>query len=40
VLKILNNNKLKDKLIQGGLETAKNWTWNKVVNKIEEALKE
>jgi len=37
VLKILNNNKLKDKLIQGGLETAKNWTWNKVVNKIEEA---
>jgi glycosyltransferase involved in cell wall biosynthesis len=40
VIKILNNQRLRDSLIQGGLETAKQWTWDKVVDKFEKAIKE
>jgi len=40
VTKILNNQRLRDSLIQGGLETAKQWTWDKVVDKFEKAIKE
>jgi len=39
VIKILNDQRLRDKLIQGGLETAKQWTWNRVVDKFEEAIR-
>ena len=40
VIKILNNQRLRDSLIQGGLETAKQWIWDKVVDKFEKAIKE
>jgi len=40
VIKILNNQRLRDSLIQGGLETAKQWTWDNVVDKFEKAIKE
>jgi glycosyltransferase involved in cell wall biosynthesis len=39
VIRVLNDQRLRDKLIQGGLETAKQWTWNKVTDKFEEAIK-
>jgi glycosyltransferase involved in cell wall biosynthesis len=39
VIKVLNDQRLRDKLIQGGLETAKQWTWDKVTDKFEEAIK-
>jgi glycosyltransferase involved in cell wall biosynthesis len=40
VIKILNNQRLRDKLIQNGLETAKQWTWDKVTDKFEEAIRD
>jgi len=40
VVKILLDDKLRERLIEGGLETAKQWTWDKVVDKFEETLKE
>jgi glycosyltransferase involved in cell wall biosynthesis len=40
VLKILKNDKLREKLIEHGIETAKQWTWDKVVDKFEQAIKE
>jgi len=40
VIKILNDQRLRDKLIQGGLETAKQWTWDRVTDKFEKAIKE
>ena len=39
-LRILRDNKLKEELIEGGMETAKHWTWDKMVDKFEEAIKE
>jgi len=39
VIKILQDDKLRDRLIEGGLETARHWTWDKVVGKFEYALK-
>jgi glycosyltransferase involved in cell wall biosynthesis len=38
-LKILRDNELRERLVKNGMETAKQWTWNKVVNKFEEAIK-
>jgi glycosyltransferase involved in cell wall biosynthesis len=38
-LKILKNDDLREKLIEGGINTARQWTWDKVVNKFEEAIK-
>jgi len=38
-LKVLNDTKLREKLVEGGLETAKMWTWDKVINKFEDAIK-
>jgi len=40
VVKILNDQRLRDKLIQNGLETAKQWTWDRVTDKFEKAIKE
>ena len=40
VLKILKDDKLREKLIERGIETAKQWTWDKVVDKFEQAIKE
>jgi len=39
-LRVLKDDKLRERLIEGGIKTAKRWTWDKVVNKIEEAIKE
>ena len=39
VLHILRDSKLRERLIEGGLETAKKWTWDKVVDKFEKVLK-
>jgi glycosyltransferase involved in cell wall biosynthesis len=39
-LRVLKDDKLKEKLIEGGIETAKRWTWDKVTDKFEEAIKE
>jgi len=40
VLKILKDNKLREKLVEHGIQTAKQWTWDKVVDKFEQAIKE
>jgi glycosyltransferase involved in cell wall biosynthesis len=40
VIKILNDQRLRDKLSQNGLETAKQWTWDRVTDKFEKAIKE
>lgn len=37
---VLTDEKLREKLVQGGLETAKKWTWDKVVDVFEKAIKE
>jgi len=39
-LRVLKDDKLKEKLIEGGIETAKRWTWDKVTDKFEKAIKE
>jgi len=39
IINLLTNDKLREKLIEGGLETAKQWTWERVVDKFEEAFK-
>jgi glycosyltransferase involved in cell wall biosynthesis len=39
-LRVLKDDKLREKLIEGGIKTAKQWTWDKVVDKFEEAIKE
>jgi glycosyltransferase involved in cell wall biosynthesis len=38
-LKILRDDKLKEKLIEHGIETARQWTWDKVVDRFEQAIK-
>jgi glycosyltransferase involved in cell wall biosynthesis len=40
VIKILNDQRLREVLIQNGLETAKQWTWDKVTDKFEEAIRD
>jgi len=40
LLKVLQDDKLIDKLIENGLETAKKFTWEKTVENFEKALKE
>ena len=40
IIKIFNNDNLREKLIEGGLKTAKEWTWDRVINKIENILKD
>jgi glycosyltransferase involved in cell wall biosynthesis len=40
VLKILKDDKLREKLIEHGIQTAKQWTWDKVVDRFEQAIKE
>jgi glycosyltransferase involved in cell wall biosynthesis len=40
VLKILKDDKLREKLIEHGIQTAKQWTWDKVVDRFEWAIKE
>ncbi|GAB6948082.1 glycosyltransferase family 4 protein [Vulcanisaeta sp. JCM 16161] len=37
---VLTNQELRDKLIQGGLETARKWTWDRVVDVLENAMRE
>jgi len=37
--KVLTNDKLREKLIEGGLETARQWTWDKTVDRFEKTLK-
>ncbi|MGC8949527.1 MAG: glycosyltransferase, partial [Thermoprotei archaeon] len=39
VIKILRDSKLRERLVEGGLETAKRWTWDKVVNVFEKAIR-
>jgi len=36
---VLTNDKLREKLIEGGLETARQWTWDKTVDRFEKTLK-
>jgi len=38
-LRVLTNSDLADRLVRGGLETAKHFTWDKVVDRFEEALR-
>jgi glycosyltransferase involved in cell wall biosynthesis len=40
LLKVLQDDKLRDRLIENGLETAKKFTWTKTVENFEKALKE
>lgn len=40
ILKVLTNDKLRERLIENGIATAKQFTWDKVVNRVEEAFKE
>jgi len=40
VLKVLSDDRLGEKLRNGGLETAKKWNWDVVVTNLEESLKE
>ena len=37
IVRVLTESSLRDKLRAGGLETAKSWTWERVVDKFEEA---
>jgi glycosyltransferase involved in cell wall biosynthesis len=39
-LKILRDDKLRERLVEHGIETAKQWTWDKVVDKFEQAIRE
>ena len=39
-LKILRDGKLREKLIEHSIETAKQWTWDKIVDKFEQAIRE
>ncbi|WP_084615652.1 glycosyltransferase family 4 protein [Desulfurococcus mucosus] len=39
LVRILTSDKLREKLIENGLETARRFTWDKVVDRFEEALK-
>jgi len=38
-IEILGNDHLRDRLIRGGVETARQWTWDRVVDKFEEAIR-
>ncbi len=38
-IRVLRDGKLKERLVEGGLETAKKWTWDKVVDVFERAIK-
>jgi len=38
-LKVLRDEKLRERLVRNGIETAKQYTWDKVVDKFEEAIK-
>lgn len=38
VIRILKSNRLREKLTEAGLETAKQWKWCKVVDKFEQAI--
>ena len=40
VIKVLTDYKLKESLIENGLQTAKEWTWDKVTDRYEKAFKE
>jgi glycosyltransferase involved in cell wall biosynthesis len=39
VLKILRSDKLKEKLIEYGAKTARQWTWDKIADIFEQAIK-
>mgnify|MGYP001772579678 FL=1 len=40
VIRILTDDKLKERLVENGLKTAKSWTWDKVTDKYEQAFRE
>jgi glycosyltransferase involved in cell wall biosynthesis len=40
VIRVLNDQRLREALIQNGLETAKQWTWDRVTDKFEKVIKE
>jgi glycosyltransferase involved in cell wall biosynthesis len=40
LIKVLQNDKLREKLIENGLETVKRFTWSHTVNNFEKALRE
>ncbi|WP_016730721.1 glycosyltransferase [Saccharolobus islandicus] len=40
IITLFKDDKLRERLIENGLETAKKFTWNSTVNKFELALKE
>jgi len=40
LIKVLQDDKLREKLIENGLETAKRFTWSSTVNNFEKALRE
>jgi len=39
VIKVLTSSELRKRLVEEGLNTAKRWTWNKVVDKFERAMR-
>jgi len=40
ILKVIQDDKLRERMIENGLETAKKFTWAKTVESFEEILKE
>jgi len=40
LLKVIQDDKLRERMIENGLETAKKFTWAKTVENFEKALKE
>jgi len=38
-IEILRNDRLRDRLIRRGVETARQWTWDRVVDKFEEVIR-
>jgi glycosyltransferase involved in cell wall biosynthesis len=38
-IEILRNDRLRDRLIRGSVETVRQWTWDRVVDKFEEAIR-
>jgi glycosyltransferase involved in cell wall biosynthesis len=40
VIEILTNSNLRERLVEAGLATVKQWTWDRVVDRFEEALRD
>jgi glycosyltransferase involved in cell wall biosynthesis len=40
MVSVLQNDRIRDRLVEGGYETAEKFTWDNVVQKVESAFKE